>query len=207
MRIPKLCAEYAGNGFHPSSSRSPTESLKGDVNDLSALRCIDNLSQSLIAKISAAQNLISKGQTRAAVNTLAALIQEVQAQAGKHISTTCKDPNGRSFDPVQLLLEDARYLQVSVACQLAANPILGWVVNSGGAGIAGVTVNLMDSSGTVIGMAATDATGFYYGRLQSCTAPRRSFARLSACITTEFSLLLYNGGEGGIRTPVRSFSP
>jgi len=138
------------------------DSLKGDVNDLSALSCIDNLSQSLIAKISAAQNLISKGQTRAAVNTLAALIHEVQAQAGKHISTACKDPNGRSFDPVQLLLEDARYLQLSVAGQLAANPILGWVVNSGGAGIAGVTVNLMNSSATVIGMATTDATGFYY---------------------------------------------
>ena len=49
-----------------------------------------------------------------------------------------------------------------MAGQLAANPIFGWVVNSGGAGIAGVTVNLMNSSGTVIGMATTDATGFYY---------------------------------------------
>lgn len=138
------------------------DSLKGDVSNLSALGCIDNIAQSLTAKISAAQDLIGKGQTQAAVNTLAALIQQIEAQAGKHISASCQDPNGRSFDPIQLLLEDARYLQISTAGQLAANPILGWIVDSAGAAIGGVTVNLLDASSNVIGMATTDVTGFYY---------------------------------------------
>lgn len=137
-------------------------SLGEDVTNLSALGCIDNLSQSLLAKISSAQNLVSKGQTQAAVNTLAALIQEIQAQAAKHISTTCKDPNNRTFDPVQLLLEDARYMQMSVGGQLSANPVLGWVVNAGGAGVGGVTVSILDAASTPIATAVTDATGFYY---------------------------------------------
>src|SRR5260370_38786014 len=87
------------------------ESLKGDVNDLLGLGCIDNISQSLIAKINAAQKLIGKGQIQAAVNILSALISEVQAQAGKHIAATCQDPSGRTFDPVQLLIGDIQYLQ------------------------------------------------------------------------------------------------
>ena len=155
-----------GDVHHYRHARQP----KGDVTDLAGLGCIDNISQSLIAKISAAQNLISNGQTQAANNTLAALIHEVQAQAGKHISTACKDPSGRSFDPVQLLLEDARYLQASVACELAANPVLGWVVNFSGAGIGGVTVNLMSSSAVVIATATTDATGFYHFATSVLTA-------------------------------------
>src|SRR5262249_37942093 len=87
------------------------DSLKGDVNDLVGLGCIDAIGQSLIAKISAAQGHIAKGQIKAAINTLSALIHEVEAQAGKHISTTCHDPNGRPFDPVQLLIGDTRLLQ------------------------------------------------------------------------------------------------
>jgi hypothetical protein len=138
------------------------DSLGGDVTSLQGLGCIDKLSQSLLAKIGAAQKLNSDGQTQAAVNTLAALTHEIQAQAAKHISTTCKDPNGRSFDPVQLLMEDAQYLQLIVAGQLSADPILGWVVNSAGAGIGGVTMSLLDASSTVIATTVTDATGFYY---------------------------------------------
>lgn len=138
------------------------DSLKEDVTDLQTLGCIDNIGQALLAKISAAQDLITKGQMQAAINTLAALILQVQAQAGNHISTSCADPNGKTFDPVQLLLEDAHYLQLQIAGQLSANPILGWVVNSAGAGLNQVTVNLLNASSTVIATAATDATGFYY---------------------------------------------
>jgi hypothetical protein len=151
----------AGSNSVTFSSGVTPDSLKGDVSNLASQGCIDAISQALTGKISAAQDLINKGQKQAAVNTLAALIRQVQVQAGKHISTTCKDPGGRTFDPVQLLLEDARYLQVEVDGQLAGNPILGWVVNSGGAGLGAVTVNLMSSSATVA-TATTDATGFFY---------------------------------------------
>ncbi len=94
------------------------ESLKGDVNDLLGLGCIDKISPSLIAKIDAAQKLIGKGQIQAAINILSALISEVQAQAGKHIDATCQDPSGRTFDPVQLLIGDIQYLQGILAGQV-----------------------------------------------------------------------------------------
>jgi hypothetical protein len=104
-------------------------SLLGDVNNLVALGCIDNISQSLNAKIGAANSLISKGQRQAAIDTLTALINEVQAQAGKHISTSCHDPSGRPFSPVQLLIGDAQYLQATVASQVNANPIMGAILS------------------------------------------------------------------------------
>lgn len=138
------------------------QSLGQDVANLQALGCIDNIGQSLTSKIAAAANLIGKGQTAAAINALKALMYEVQAQAGKHIATSCKDPSGRSFDPVELLLSDAQYLQLSLSGKLAANPILGWVVNAADAGVSGATVNLVSSSNAVVATAITDAAGFYY---------------------------------------------
>jgi hypothetical protein len=137
------------------------DSLKGDVNDLVSLGCIDNISQSLLSKIGAAQNLNGKGQTQAAMNTLSALIYEVQAQAGKHISTTCTDPSGRPFNPVQLLIGDAQYLQGTLG-QLKPNPVLGSVLNSNNVGINGGTVNLVNSSKTVIATTTTDSVGLFY---------------------------------------------
>jgi hypothetical protein len=152
----------AGSGSATFSIVVTPDTLKKDVTTLQALGCIDGLGQSLIAKISAAQDHAGNGQIQAAVNTLQALIQQIEAQAGKHIATGCKDPNGRAFDTLQLLIGDIRYLQASLAGRLAANPIVGWVVNQGEAGISGVTVNLMSSSATAIATATTDATGFYY---------------------------------------------
>ena len=124
--------------------------------------CIDNISQSLLAKISAAKNAYSKGQVQTAINILQALIYEVQAQAGKHISTSCKDPSGRTFNPVLLLLGDAQYLQASLASQLKANPVMGGVLSSSNLAISGTTVSLMSSSKTVVATALTDTAGFYY---------------------------------------------
>ena len=137
------------------------DSLKGDVSNLPP-GCIDNISQSLIAKISATGNLVNKGQYQAAINTLAALIYEVQAQAGKHISTSCKDPSGRTFDPTKLLIGDAQYLQGILAGQLKPNPIFGSVVNSSNVGMNGVTVNVVNSKKTIIATAVTDSVGFCY---------------------------------------------
>jgi hypothetical protein len=136
------------------------DSLKGDVNDLVSLGCIDNISQSLLSKIGAAQNLKGKGQTQAAFNTLSALINEVQAQAGKHISTTCTDSSGRPFNPVQLLVGDTQYLQGTLG-QLKPDLIMGSVVNSSNTSIS-TTVKLLSSSKTVVASATADSAGFYY---------------------------------------------
>jgi hypothetical protein len=138
------------------------DSLKGDVTDLTNLGCIDNISQSLTAHITSAQNLIGKGQIQAAINTLSALILEVQAQAGKHIATTCKDPSGRTFNSVQLLIGDTQYLIGLLAGQLKPDPVAGWVTTSDGLGLAGVTVNLMSSAKSVAATMVTDSSGFYY---------------------------------------------
>ena len=138
------------------------DSLIGDVTDLEGLGCVSNIGQSLVAKISAAQGLIAKGQIQAAINTLSALINEVQAQAGKHISTTCKDPSGRSFNPVQLLLGDAQYLLGILTSQLKPSTIMGSVTAPGGVGLSGVSVNVFSSKKIVVATTSTDSAGFYY---------------------------------------------
>lgn len=137
------------------------QSLIEDVNAFQAFGCMDNISQSLESKTTAVQDDIAKGQLQAAVNTLAALVYEVSVQAGKHISTTCKDPNGISFDPVQILLGDAQYLENTLASQVKADPILGMVTNGSNVAIAGATVSLLNSSKTVA-VTVTDVDGFYY---------------------------------------------
>ena len=152
----------AGTGSVTFTITVTFDSLGRDVINLTALGCIDNISQSLIAKISSAKDLISKGQIQAAINTLSALVHEVQAQAGKHIATTCHDPSGRSFNPVQLLLGDIQYLQASLASQVKANPVMGGVQTFTNLPIAGATVNLVSSSKSVAATATTDAVGFYY---------------------------------------------
>jgi hypothetical protein len=43
------------------------------------------VANSLLAKLDAAQSALDRGQTSAAINNLQAFINEVQAQAGKHI--------------------------------------------------------------------------------------------------------------------------
>lgn len=137
-------------------------SLGQDLTNLRALGCMDNIGQSLTAKISAALSLYAKGQIQTAINILSAAIQEVRAQAGKHISITCHDPNGKLFDAVQFLLGDIQYLQTSIAGQLKPDPIFGSVVTSSNLPISGATVNLMSSSKTVTATAVTDSAGFYY---------------------------------------------
>ena len=137
------------------------DSLGKDVTDLQSQGCLDNIGQSLTAKISAAQNLYGKGQLQTAINILSATIAEVQAQGGKHIMTTCQDPLGRPFNPVQFLLGDIQYLITSIAGQLKPDPITGSVLVSGNAVIAGATVNLM-SGKTLIATSTTDSVGFYY---------------------------------------------
>ena len=136
-------------------------SLGKDVTNLVTQGCITNIGQSLTAKISAAQNLYGKGQLQTAINILSATINEVQAQGGKHIMTTCQDPLGRPFNPVQFLLGDIQYLITSIEGQLKPDPITGSVLISGNAAIDGATVNLM-SGKTLIATTTTDSTGFYY---------------------------------------------
>ena len=65
-------------------------SLTACVQQAVAEGLIDNqgVSNSLLAKLDAAQTAQDRGQTGTAINLLDAFIHEVQAQAGKHIEAT-----------------------------------------------------------------------------------------------------------------------
>lgn len=134
-----------------------------------ALGCIDNsgISMALISKLAAAQADIDAGKIQPAINTLSALLHELQAQAGKHIKTTCTDSNGNQFNPVAVLIADVQALLASLQALLPhgaarlANPILGNVVNFSNAGLPGAIVSIL-SGKKVVATAATDAAGFYY---------------------------------------------
>ncbi|HEX9133911.1 MAG TPA: hypothetical protein VF844_16590 [Ktedonobacteraceae bacterium] len=62
-------------------------SLEACVEHAAQQGFIDNqgITNSLLAKLDAAQAALDRGQTSVAINTLQAFINEVQAQAGKHI--------------------------------------------------------------------------------------------------------------------------
>jgi hypothetical protein len=136
------------------------------VNELTAFGCIDSsgISGALLAKLAQAQAFIDAGNIQAAINTLNALLKQLQAQAGKHIATTCTNPEtNETINPVQLLIDQVEALLASLgAATQRANPILGYVLNSKGVPIAGATVNLLGSSNSVTAAATTDVTGFYY---------------------------------------------
>jgi predicted negative regulator of RcsB-dependent stress response len=67
---------------------APTiDSLENCVEHAAQHGIIDNqgVTNSLLAKLDAAQAALDRGQTSVAINNLEAFIHEVQAQAGKHI--------------------------------------------------------------------------------------------------------------------------
>ena len=93
---------------------------------------------------------IAAGRVQAAINTLSALLNQLQAQAGKHISSSCKDGNGNAFNPDAVLIADVKAILGSLGVNVAADPIMGSVVNSSGVGISGLTVNLLNSTRVVL---------------------------------------------------------
>jgi hypothetical protein len=140
------------------------DSLEQDVNILLAFGCIDNggIANSLVSKIEAAKSRIAAGDTHSAINTLAALLNQLQAQAGKHISTGCTDPNTNTqFNPAQLLITDLQALLANLKTAGVVNPILGYVLTATD-GVGGAVVSLLDASNVVVATANTDATGFYF---------------------------------------------
>jgi hypothetical protein len=64
------------------------QSLRDCVHHAEAVGAIDNIgiASSLLAKLSAAQAAVDRGQPAVATNLLRAFINQVQAQAGVHIS-------------------------------------------------------------------------------------------------------------------------
>ncbi len=140
-------------------------SVTNVISQEQALGCIDNagISNALTMKLAQAQQLIAAGDIQSAINTLEALLNQLYAQQGKHIKTTCTDMNGNTFDPDQVLIADVQALLANLgAATIKPNPIMGYAVNSSGVGVYGATISLVDSSKNIIASTATDATGFYF---------------------------------------------
>jgi hypothetical protein len=129
------------------------------IDGITAAGCIDNsgISGALINKVNQAQRFIDAGQIQNAVNTLSALLNQLQAQSGKHISLSCT-VDGQTFNPVDVLINDVLAILATLPGASAPNPIMGYVVNGSNAGIPGVTVSILNTPNT----ATTDATGFYF---------------------------------------------
>lgn len=141
-------------------------SLSNVINQLLGAGCIDNsgIATALLAKLTAAQSDIAAGSLSTAINTLKAFINQVNAQSGKHIATSCTI-GSVTFNPVTVLIADAQGLINSLTVAIVPDPITGSVVNSSNAPVAGITISLFTGStgtGTALATASTDTTGFFY---------------------------------------------
>jgi hypothetical protein len=128
-----------------------------------ALGCIDNsgIVNALTSKLASAQQLINAGKIQEAINTLTALLHQLEAQAGKHVSTTCTDSNGNPFNPFQTLEDDVKALLASLGA-LKPNPVMGTVTNANRLGISGATITVQNSGKANVASATADSTGFYF---------------------------------------------
>jgi hypothetical protein len=160
----------AGTAGSLSHSISPTVTVVASpsavstvVGQLLTAGCIDNagIGNALTAKLAAAQNAITAGNLKTAINILSAFIDQVQAQSAKHILASCTVA-GVTFNPAAVLTADARTIIDSLTVTATPNPVTGSVVTATGSGISGATLSLVDPSGTTLATAPTDVTGFYF---------------------------------------------
>lgn len=137
-----------------------TTSVGNLIGDLLNAGCIDNagIGNALTSKLSAAQ---SAGNAQTAINTLTALKNQINAQAGKHIATSCMLA-GVTINPVTALLLDVQSLIDSLRVSMTPDPITGYVVDMNGVGVPGATVSILDANGKAVATATTDITGFYF---------------------------------------------
>jgi hypothetical protein len=93
---------------------------------LQAAGAIDNsgIANALATKLADAQNAADAGDTKRAVNTLGALLNQIHAQAGKHIASTATI-DGVTFAPPDVLLADVRDLLAQFRTTSVQNPIQG----------------------------------------------------------------------------------
>jgi hypothetical protein len=153
-----------------------TSSIGNLVGDLLGAGCIDNggIANALTSKLSAAQGAISAGNVQTAINTLTALKNQINAQAGKHIATSCTI-GGVTFDPVTVLLADVQGLISSLRTGTVADPITGYVVDANGMGAFGATVSILDAGGNPAASAVTDITGYYFFATTGVLVPGSSY--------------------------------
>jgi uncharacterized repeat protein (TIGR01451 family) len=134
------------------------------------------IATALTSKLNVSQSAQTAGQTQTEINTLQALLSQLNAQTGKHIKTNWLDGNGQAFNPAAVLVGDVTDLLVNAGANLKATPIIGNVVNNAGAGLSGLTVTLFNSKNVAVATATTDATGFCYFPVTSGLTPGASYS-------------------------------
>src|SRR5260370_36351192 len=145
------------------SVTSTTGSITNLIGDLLNAGCIDvaGIANALSSKLSAAQSAIGAGNIQTAINILTALKKQINAQAGKHIATTCTIA-GVALSPVTVLLLHLQGLIDSLCVSMIPDPNTGDVGDPNGAGLPGATVNTLDAANNVVATTTTDITGFYF---------------------------------------------
>jgi len=143
------------------------------IGDLLNAGCIDNagIANALNSKLSAAQ---AAGNIQTAINTLTALKNQINAQAGKHIATSCTI-GGVALNPVTVLLLDVQGLIDSLRVSMTPDPITGYVVDRNGVGVPGAAVSILDANGNAVATATTDITGFYFMATTGFLSPSAAY--------------------------------
>ena len=128
-----------------------------------AAGAIDNsgIANALATKLADAKNAAEAGDTTRAANSLGALINQIHAQAGKHIASTAT-VNGVTIEPPNVLLADVRDLLAALHTTSVQNPIMGYVTTAANGEVRDAALSLIDATGAVVATATTDSTGFYY---------------------------------------------
>jgi len=130
-----------------------TGGMKNVINSFLTTGAIDRsgIANALTSKLSVAQTFISGGDNQTATNVLQALLNQLNAQSGKHISAAA----------ASALITDTQALQASLGANLRPNPLVGYVMNSS-TGVSGAVVNVFSPSNALVATAVTDSTGFYF---------------------------------------------
>ena len=128
-----------------------------------AAGAIDNsgIANALATKLADAKTAADAGDTKRAANALGALINQIHAQAGKHIAATATI-GGVAIAPPDVLLADVRDLLADLRTTSVQNPIVGYVTTAANGEVRDAVLSLLDANGAVVTTATTDSTGFYY---------------------------------------------
>jgi hypothetical protein len=96
--------------------RASSDGTASVIDALTAAGCIDNsgISGALINKLTEAQQEIDAGQIQQAIRTLNALLNQLLAQSGKHIGSTCTI-DGQTFNPSEVLINDVRAILATLS--------------------------------------------------------------------------------------------
>jgi len=142
--------------------RPSISGLIGVVTGLLKAGCIQSpIANTLSTELYQAQAALNSGDLATARTILATVQNQVKTSSGISMLNSC-NISGTKFNPISVLIVDvSSLLNVQTKGQVP-NLIVGQLLSKTGSGIAGATVVLLDSKGTVLAGTVTDSRGFYF---------------------------------------------